>query len=546
MGSLYDLLPAKDRDMIADYILRYGPESGLNRDPAPLRHRLRFWDETKSEYLYRLMGGELILEQKVQYEASTDELVDRYRHYADHYCGKFYSALYNIIYEIPEFKQLFYERWSFNVNGHSGFYSYITSIDTLMINRWEGPETLIPLPQGKNFKVAPGTKITRILGRLAKEWNLPNWENVREAQAKAMTTRLTKGTLCLSIHPMDYITMSDNAENWDSCMNWQDNGGYRAGTIEMMNSKSVVVAYIKHPEHEFEGWNSKTWRELYIVTPELISNIKGYPYRNDWLSKYVVTWIKNLAETSGVGLYEPSMKIFAEDEANDDPWFKRNHVSVDFRTNTMYNDCGRNDQFVYVGYNLNNTRIYINYSGVLNCMICGEPESAWVDFEDSNNVVCSGCEEYQGYYCDECGDRISEDEVYFSDDGTPYCYNCFNELFVSPIDAVSDSCLRDDCSTIILRLPDGSCTPVHDKAYVLNMDHFINSELYVGPAESKEYFEYSNCDNVYIIPYSEVNEEVKYECVHNSYDIVRWDNYGKSKEEINNLYEQKYGYKYPW
>lgn len=28
-------------------------------------------------------------------------------------------------------------------------------------------------------------------------------------------------------------------------MSWRDNGGYRRGTVEMMNSSMVIVAYLK-------------------------------------------------------------------------------------------------------------------------------------------------------------------------------------------------------------------------------------------------------------------------------------------------------------
>ncbi len=542
MGNLFECLPEKDRDMIADYIWRYGPNGGVKGEVAPLSYRLRYWTDAKSKYLYRLFGGNLILEREIEYEASHEELVERYRQFTNYKCNHFYNELHSTIYTRPEFKSILYETWEPRVNGYGSFYSYITAINTLLTNRWEGPEMSIPLPDGKSFKVGPGTKIARILGRLAKEYNIPDWEEVRQAQANALTVKKTKGTLCISIHPMDYITMSDNAENWDSCMNWSDDGGYRAGTVEMMNSEAVVVAYLKHPTNTFEGWNSKTWRELYIVTPEIITNIKGYPYINSWLSTYVATWLKELAETSGVGLYEPEIKRYGETDRNDDPWFKKNNVNVFFYTNTMYNDCGRCDQYMYLEKGLHNRNININYSGTLNCMICGEPDTS-VDFEETNSVVCLKCDSREEYYCDHCGDAMDREEVYFDDDGTPYCECCFNELFVCPVDDPDGNYLKEGCERFILRFPDGSYSDVRYKSYVKDTDSFLhNTELYNGPVTDWEDFEYDANDGVYIIPYENAGTDIKWACVLDGRDIIRWNNYGKPEEEIKELIFKEY----PW
>ena len=45
--------------------------------------------------------------------------------------------------------------------------------------------------------------------------------------------------------------MSDNDYGWDSCMGWMNEGEYRLGTVEMMNSPCIVVAYIDGEE----AWN---------------------------------------------------------------------------------------------------------------------------------------------------------------------------------------------------------------------------------------------------------------------------------------------------
>ena len=97
------------------------------------------------------------------------------------------------------------------------------------------------------------------------------------------------------------MTMSDNANGWESCMNWtQGPGSYRAGTIEMMNSPLVVVAYITtkpyYPENTSIEWTSKSWRELIIVHPNAICSVKSYPYYNIAFDKALVNWLVDLVE----------------------------------------------------------------------------------------------------------------------------------------------------------------------------------------------------------------------------------------------------------
>lgn len=516
MGNmdLYQLLTAEERGIITEYIEGYAPQNRLETPLAPLEEILYYWNEAKSEHLNRIFNGKLILERDLEYDAPITDLVNRYNtEYMKHHVPAekhFYNNLYKLFWGHEEFAQFRYDRRT-----HSGCtfsestYNYLATPSTLLKNVWELPETTFPLPNGRTYKVYPGTKVARILGKLAKEWNVEGWEKVREAQAKAMTTKRTKGTLCLSIHPLDYMSMSDNCEGWHSCMSWFDRREYRAGTVEMMNSPCVVVAYIKHPTHKLEfdagSWNSKIWRELFIVDPRIITNIKAYPTENPWLSKYISTWLKELTEEAGVSEYHDKCICYGSNDEHSDAWIKQHDVQINFRTGVMYNDCGRVDQYMYL-QKRNNYHFNVYYSGERTCMICGRTESE-TTFIQENQVACEECDYVERFYCEECGEIIYNAEDVYTIGDHCFCYACWNELGTVPYDG-DEMQFVEDLTKVYLRLPDGTLS--EEYMYICDEYHFIHHHLNdeLDPDEGLPYDKIHHC---HWIPYHLADERMKFE-----------------------------------
>lgn len=78
-----------------------------------------------------------------------------------------------------------------------------------------------------------------------------------------------KGTLCLSIHPLDFLTCSENNYNWRSCHALD--GNYRSGNLSYLLDTSTLICYIKSEEpdgpllnirnsKDWFKWNDKKWR----------------------------------------------------------------------------------------------------------------------------------------------------------------------------------------------------------------------------------------------------------------------------------------------
>lgn len=73
------------------------------------------------------------------------------------------------------------------------------------------------------------------------------------------------GKLCFSVHPLDFISASENTHNWRSC--FALDGEYRSSSFNYMVDKSTVICYLR-PDNEVKlphfpesiPWNSKKWR----------------------------------------------------------------------------------------------------------------------------------------------------------------------------------------------------------------------------------------------------------------------------------------------
>ena len=307
-------------------------------------------------------------------------------------------------------------------------------------NKYNAPTTSILLPSGKEYKVQAGCKVMKALQALARAYDVAEaFESVRLKQSQLMNEHKDRtATLCLSIHPLDYLTASYNSNDWRSCMCFSD-GEYRRGVIEMMNSPYVVVGYLKSKSNNTyfavpsgsAYWNSKEWREFFVVSKDVISGIKGYPYWNRHIEAIVLDWLKELYapvfETEySQDIYHYNFEVIKEGiqlPSDIDP--EEGMFSVGFSCGpAMYNDFyGDNEYQMYLGKSLKNKRdIHIDYSGASICSICG---STCGSFESENDISCSDC--LPKIHCVCCGEAISEDYANWLDDFA-YCDGCYAGL----------------------------------------------------------------------------------------------------------------------
>ena len=409
---------------IGGYIRTYGGSGGYNMgcSTAELPYLLRFWNQEKVNLL-QLFGNKLIIEKEIDIEYPRSLLVEEME-------DRLYNPRLTFVNE--------YWRWLDNSSFYQLDYALYSELSALMGHDYlcdniysrkrfpNEPEYLsIPVEDGRPIDLHNGCKVMKILAKIAKAFNLDGFEEFRIAHSMVLNKKRFKGTLCVSIHPLDYMTMSDNYCDWDSCMSWQKPGEYREGTVETMNSRNIVVAYLKASEDmrlwggsDAPKWNNKRWRELFIVQQDCMSGIRGYPYNDDILENAVYDMLRELMlanKPEYAWETEPSLITSGETctLANGTP------IRVHIEHRIMYDDYGYNQKF-FPGPSIYpqlewDKRYNICISGVTECMCCGANWSDKYDDFNEEYVMCPDCA--GEYTCNECGDYVTPEEtIYFADD----------------------------------------------------------------------------------------------------------------------------------
>lgn len=412
------------------------------------------------EPLYNLFGQKMILEKEVEYLTPKCEIESAISDScANGVMQEFYKAVYERWYMLP-FHSPEYKNYSSIIH-------YVLSCSTLAENSISTGFTLCdPKNEEKTYVYQYGTKPMKAISKFAELYNIPGFENFRLEHSRILNKKKFKGTLCLSIHPFDYMTMSDNTYDWSSCMSWWSTGCYRRGTVEMMNSPYAIVAYLKgdrefYPVNDFQ-WNNKKWRTLILATPDILTSIKSYPYSSNELTEEAVKWVAELVTAAKPNYYD----------INNMTWLDycggfREHKSgelvynISMTTGAMYNDFGcapgRGHCCIVAENYLDRGKPYsiIYYSGDTQCVWCGGIQG--MSFDNEEFLICFDCggNDHQ-IYCPWCEEAVDEDDVYYIDGETmcQYCYE--NHAVETVLPWAGEYHLDSNCTEIKLVAPDST------------------------------------------------------------------------------------------
>ena len=411
MLNLFDYLTEEDNSKIRRFVCTYGVRED---EYIGNKEYLKHWAENKKK-LFHLLGGNLIYKiENIEIEKSEDILDEELNR-------AIVSGAHSFLWQL---KCTLSSLGTMSNKEMDDLIESVFSTQTLVKNRVSKTFKFKLDNKPKMLQISEGMKPMKALKQIldyfdADEWLLGKYESMRIAHSQILNDKTIKGTLCFSIHPLDFMTASVKANGWTSCMDWTDRGCHRAGTVEMMNSNNVICAYMEMDKPFYYGtddtecWNRKKWRTFVVCTKDIILTGKNYPYQSYDLSKKVVQELRELAKKNwhhtyqfGVEEYMDMAHIgsYSRMEKNRE-WIQFGHAikhNIIIDTKLMYNDFYNDHDLDFTKYfcvrNKVKHNIVLSISGKAICPACGKSivykdQSAWeYGDEDMYNCIYSDAE----------------------------------------------------------------------------------------------------------------------------------------------------------
>lgn len=299
--------------------------------------------------------------------------------------------------------------------------------------------------------------------------------NIQDMASQIIQENKIKGTLCFSVHPLDFLSSSENTYNWRSCHALD--GEYRAGNLSYMIDKATFMVYLKGADSQhlygFGGiqWNSKKWRMLIHSneTDDIMFAGRQYPFSSkngidtvlniynnliandehknpfgpvkfgEWRADYVDSYVPfDATDLDNAKKLATKYLIYANQLV------ELGQVVKDSPNTLNYNDILRSTCYHYPYYTVFNpwgyhsVRYLLTHPVVIGaevpCLHCGQEM-----IENPETMRCDDCEltygtEENDVYgsCDCCGARIYiDDAICVGDDNDIVCDSCYqNHCFV--------------------------------------------------------------------------------------------------------------------
>ena len=445
--NLYPMLSEQDKTIMKNYIFQYGIKE---EHFIGLEEWLTGWSYNKIK-LYKLLGNSFTYSTPFKYEEPYSRMVDNFERLIYSTYGNFTDNLrqYWIWKKCPDEDEI----------GSRVCYQ-ILSPSIYARNAVDEDIVLDFLPNKKKVVLSKGMKPIKALYKYLKYVDYDDmeaYEQFRLEHSRVLNTKTIQGELVISIHPMDFMTMSDNSYNWSSCMNWTEgNGGgcYKIGSEEMMFSNCVVCCYLKTKEpfyfnnsHQDEehSWTNKKWRQLFYVTKDIIVSGKSYPYASEEITKELLKTLQDLAKKNlnweyrfGPELYTDMKHVYSDEDfdfAREDS--KQHRILFDVRG--MYNDFANDHHrpFWCIRNKVKKNKI-INISGKSSCLCCGDEVATLADYYDEYNdkynlcdsLICAPCTR-NNFTCEICN-CVKPYATFTKVNGSNICSSCLKDFKKCP------------------------------------------------------------------------------------------------------------------
>lgn len=385
------------------------------------------WVEAKRDFI-EAFGGKLIVEVPTKVSFTLDEDEKKVR--------------------LNDFIDTVYNRYSNDALGSfleqesEGFF------ENIVMREYESNKGTIP----KGMKLVKAFKFF--------ESDKATLASIQDCASRVIQENKIEGTLCFSVHPLDYLSSSMNTYNWRSCHSLD--GEYRAGNLSYMVDKHTILCYLKGADNVIlplfpndVPWNSKKWRMLLYVSEcwDMVFAGRQYPftstpgmeivrmellaalYGNSARDMAIFTnWDNRYADCDSTNLPIDGKYVPIRGEL-----YKMQDIVMDSRQSLHFNDLLRSSCYTSPYYTIKNNYGWCRWEmplpkfhigGDVLCLHCGK-----YHITNPETMMCDDCELDYGHEenevygtCDCCGARIVRDDATWVGD-----------------DLVCDACYHSEC-----------------------------------------------------------------------------------------------------
>lgn len=394
-----------------------------------------------------------------------------------------------------------------------------------------------------DIKVAEGLKISKLLGRIGKasgyEADGGDYNRVYAMACDGCGVTTATRTTVISVHPLDYLTMSFG-HGWRSChtidrenvrgRDGEGHGGcYCSGTLSYMLDASSVIAYtVPDGEDAQDTEADKLTRCMFHISEDGKTIVQGrvYPQCSDHDTTLIQDYRRIVQDVVAACIGQPSS------------WTVKKGTTATRETchtvsgATHYPDY-RHFGTCTVSVLKGSTPVKIRIGHAPICPDCGCEHTV------EKALRCDDCENQYEYYCEHCGDGMDEDwydNIFIEGAGAYCCAECAESDGYRYCEDISewrheDCCHHDDytdewfydsCELVVTE--DGHTYASCDNAYAAGYRDTYDGEWY--PEEDVYYCEHCGHD----VHEKDWNDDL--ECCWECEDEVRAEQDHEDEDEI--------------
>ncbi len=275
-------------------------------------------------------------------------------------------------------------------------------------------------------------------------------EDLQQAASMIIQENKIEGYFCISVHPLDFLSASENRHNWRSCHALD--GEYRLGNLSYLLDKCTMICYLKSeedtklPNFPYETpWNNKKWRMWLHLADEHNALMAGrqYPFTIGGVLEYAKSslfQLINFATYRWTMWHHDIIKAYDfQDGTNEmvdveptiimaNKFTPIKKIVEDAPNSHHFNDLLYSSYYTpwYCWRISSGVPVHFTIGAEVQCLNCGNNL-----VEVSDSFVCGKCDDR--HVCSNCGNRINEDDGYWVE-GDLLCRDCFDEYAVECAD----------------------------------------------------------------------------------------------------------------